>query len=170
MLNENIKAIRKSKGLSQQELAVKLNVVRQTVSKWEQGLSVPDSDMLISISEALETPVSTLLGETVTESEVDELKAISEKLEIINLQLAQRKTTTKKMFQWLLFSLCIVIVIIFAVLAVLNSPYLGWDYNDTETAVVGVGFHVFEWLFIRVAPIVLIMAIGGIFLTWKKHK
>ena len=47
MLNENIKAIRKSKGLSQQELAVKLNVVRQTVSKWEQGLSVPDSDMLI---------------------------------------------------------------------------------------------------------------------------
>ena len=108
MLNENIKAIRKSKGLSQQELAVKLNVVRQTVSKWEQGLSVPDSDMLISISEALETPVSTLLGETVTESEVDELKAISEKLEIINLQLAQRKTTTRKMFQWLLFSLCVV--------------------------------------------------------------
>ena len=58
MLNENIKAIRKSKGLSQQELAVKLNIVRQTVSKWEQGLSVPDSDMLISLSEVLETPVS----------------------------------------------------------------------------------------------------------------
>ena len=52
MLNENIKAIRKSKGLSQQELAVKLNVVRQTVSKWEQGLSVPDSDMLLAISSA----------------------------------------------------------------------------------------------------------------------
>ena len=50
MLNENIKTIRKSKGLSQEELAVKLNVVRQTVSKWEQGLSVPDSDMLISLS------------------------------------------------------------------------------------------------------------------------
>lgn len=62
MLNENIKTIRKSKGLSQEELAVKLNVVRQTVSKWEQGLSVPDSDMLISLSDALETPVSTLLG------------------------------------------------------------------------------------------------------------
>ncbi len=58
MLNENIKAIRKSKGLSQEELAVKLNVVRQTISKWEQGLSVPDSDMLISISEVLETSVS----------------------------------------------------------------------------------------------------------------
>lgn len=78
MLNENIKAIRKSKGLSQQELAIKLNVVRQTISKWEQGLSVPDSDMLFSLSEVLETPVSTLLGETVTEAEADNLKAISE--------------------------------------------------------------------------------------------
>ena len=39
MLNENIKAIRRSKGLSQQELGVKLNVVRQTISKWEQGVS-----------------------------------------------------------------------------------------------------------------------------------
>lgn len=56
MLNENIKAIRKSKGLSQEELAVKLNVVRQTISKWEKGLSVPDSEILLSISEALETP------------------------------------------------------------------------------------------------------------------
>ena len=98
MLNENIKAIRKSKGLSQQELAVKLNVVRQTVSKWEQGLSVPDSDMLISISEALETSVSTLLGENVIVSEVDDLKAISAKLEAINLQLAQRKTTKKRFY------------------------------------------------------------------------
>ena len=96
MLNENIKAIRKSKGLSQQDLAVKLNVVRQTVSKWEQGLSVPDSDMLISISEALETPVDTLLGETVIETEVDNIKAISEKLAVINWQLAQRKNTRRK--------------------------------------------------------------------------
>ena len=80
MLNENIKAIRKAKGLSQQELAVKLNIVRQTVSKWEQGLSVPDADLLIALSQALETPVSTLLGETVMETKADSIKAISEKL------------------------------------------------------------------------------------------
>ena len=65
MLSENIKTARKSKGLSQEELAVKLNVVRQTISKWEQGLSVPDSDMLIALSDALATPVSALLGEFV---------------------------------------------------------------------------------------------------------
>lgn len=168
MLNENIKAIRKSKGLSQEELAIKLNVVRQTISKWEQGLSVPDSDMLISISEVLETSVSTLLGETVIESKVDDLKVISAKLEIINLQLAQRKTTRIKILHWLLISLCTVIVTISAVLIVLNSPYLGWDYNDPETAVVGVAFHAFEWLFVRLAPIILIGAIVGIFLTRKK--
>ena len=75
MLNENIKAVRKAKGLSQEELAIKLNVVRQTVSKWEQGLSVPDSDMLVSLSEALETPVSALLGENVSERKTDELKS-----------------------------------------------------------------------------------------------
>ena len=169
MLNENIKAIRKSKGLSQQELAVKLNVVRQTVSKWEQGLSVPDSDILISLSEVLETPVSTLLGEIVTETEVDTLKAISEKLEVINLQLAQRKTTRRKIIYWLVISLCAIIVIVFAILLALESPYLGWNYGDPETAVLGVAFHSLEWLFVRAAPIILIGAIIGIFLARKKE-
>ncbi|WP_066645912.1 helix-turn-helix domain-containing protein [Christensenella timonensis] len=168
MLNENMKAIRKSKGLSQEELAVKLNVVRQTISKWEQGLSVPDSEMLISISEALETPVNALLGEAVVESKAADLKAISEKLEIINLQLAQRKTTRRKILHWLLISLCAAIIIIFAVLTVFNSPYLDWDYSDPETSVIGVAFHAFEWLFVRLAPIILIGAIVGIFLTRKK--
>ena len=168
MLNENIKAIRKSKGLSQQELAIKLNVVRQTVSKWEQGLSVPDSDILISISEVFETPVSTLLGETVIETEVDNLKTISEKLEVINLQLAQRKTTRRKILHWLFISLSVVIAAIFVTLVVLISPYLGWDYSNPETAVVRVAFHAFEWLFVRLAPIILIGSIIGIFLTRKK--
>lgn len=168
MLNENIKAIRKSKGLSQEELAVKLNVVRQTISKWEQGLSVPDSDMLISLSEVLETPVSTLLGESVVQSKADDLKVISEKLEVINLQLAQRRIAERKIIHWLFILLCLVTVIIFAVLTVLNSPYLSWNYNDPETAVFGAAFHAFEYLFVRLAPIILIGAIAGIVLTRKK--
>ena len=126
-----------------------------TVSKWEQGLSVPDSDMLISLSEVLETPVSVLLGETVIETE--------EKLEVINLQLAQRKTTRRKMIHWSLMLLSGIIVIVFAILVELESSYLGWDYSDPETAVLGVAFHSFEWLFVRAAPIVLVGAIIGIF-------
>ena len=168
MLNENIKAIRRSKGFSQEELAVRLNVVRQTISKWEQGLSVPDSDMLLSISEALETSVSTLLGETVDPPKADDLKVISEKLEVINLQLAQRKTMRRRMLHWLFFSVCAVTAAIFAALIAFNSPYQGWDYSDPETAVFGAAFHSFEWLFVRSAPIILIAAIVGVFLTRKK--
>lgn len=168
MLNENIKAIRKSKGLSQEELAIKLHVVRQTISKWEQGLSVPDSNMLISISEVLETPVSTLLGETIAEPKRNDLKAISEKLEVINLQLAKKAAAKRKMLQWLFIFIACGIVIIFAALIVLNSPYLGWDYSDPELAVAGVIYHAAEWLFVRLAPIILIGAIAGIFLTRKK--
>ena len=168
MLHENIKAIRTSKGLSQQELAVKLNVVRQTISKWEQGLSVPDADLLIALSDALETPVSTLLGETVAETETDGLKAISEKLEVINLQLAQRKTTRRKLLHWVLIGWCVLIAALFVLLSFLKSPYLGWDYTDPETAVLGVAFHSLEWLFVRVAPLALLGGIVGIFLTRDK--
>lgn len=169
MLKENIKSLRKSKGLSQEELAIKLNVVRQTISKWEQGLSVPDAEMLISISELFETPVNTLLGENISEKEINDLKAISEKLEIINLQLSQRKKEKQKIIHWLLISLCIIILIIFISLVLLNSPYLNWNYNDPENAVLGVAFHSFEWIFIRVAPIIIIGLAIGIILTRKKN-
>ena len=168
MLNENIKRLRKAKGLSQEELAVKLNVVRQTVSKWEQGLSVPDSDMLIAISDALATPVSALLGEFAVRAEADDLKAIAEKLEIINLQLARQKAARRKTLRWLLIALCAVTVIIAAALVLLNSPYLGWNYSDPETAVAGAAFHAFEWLFVRLAPIILISTVIGIVLTRNK--
>ena len=168
MLNENIKAIRKSKGLSQQDLADKLNVVRQTISKWEQGLSVPDSDLLIVLSEALETPVSTLLGETVAEIEADEIKALSEKLEIINLQFARRKAMRRSALHWGLVAVCVGILAVAAVLVVVNSPYLGWDYSAPETAVMGVAIHAFEWGFVRLAPFALIAALVGVFFTRKR--
>ena len=168
MLNENIKAVRKFKGLSQQDLAVKLNVVRQTVSKWETGLSVPDSDLLIALSEALETPVSTLLGETVVESEADAVKALSEKLEILNLQLARRKTMRNAILHWLFIAVCAGIVIVSAILIAVSSSYLGWDFSDPELAVAGTAFHAFEWLFVRLAPVLLIAAIAGVCLTRKR--
>ena len=168
MLSENIKAIRKSKGLSQEELAVKLNVVRQTISKWEQGLSVPDSNMLISLSEALDTPVSVLLGEIVEQAEQNDLKVISEKLEIINLQLAlSRNAKRKKLLVF--FSLFSVAIIAVWVLVIrYGSPYLEWDYSDPERAVVGVLLHAFEWFFVRLSPVALIGTIVGIYLIWKR--
>lgn len=169
MLGENIKAIRKTKGLSQQELAVKLNVVRQTVSKWEQGLSVPDAGLLIALSDALETPVSTLLGEPAAAPQPEDLKAIAAKLEVINLQLAKRKNARRNMLHWFFIALCAAAVVMFAVLLALGSPYLTWDYSDPETAVLGTLFHSFEWLFARVGPVIFIGAAVGAFLTRKRE-
>lgn len=168
MLNEIIKSTRESMGLSQEELAVRLNVVRQTVSKWERGLSVPDSDMLVALSDALKTPVSVLLGESVTESKVDSLRVIAEKLEVINVQLARRKETRRKIAQGAFVGLCVVTVLVFALIAFGQSPYLAWDFTDPETAVAGTALHAFEWVFVRLAPFVLIGSIAGICLTRKR--
>ena len=168
MLNENIKAVRKAKGLSQEELAIKLNVVRQTVSKWERGLSVPDSEMLISISEVLETPVGVLLGETVKEDAPEDLKAISDKLEIINLQLARQKASSRKIFHWIFILLSVVIVILFIIIGTAGSPYLNWDFGNPEIAVAGTVLHAFEWIFVRIAPFALIATIVGAVLTRKR--
>lgn len=168
MLNENIKNLRKSKGLSQEELAVKLNVVRQTVSKWENGLSVPDADMLIALSQVLDTPVSTLLGQALAPAEPDDLKAISEKLEVINLQLARKKTAERRFLRGLLMAVCILTVVLFVLLALLGSPYLGWDYSDPETAVFGVTFHLVEYVFVRAAPFLFLGSLVGIVLTGKR--
>ena len=169
MLNENIKRIRKSKGLSQEELAIKLNVVRQTVSKWENGMSVPDSCMLIMLADELDTTVSELLGEPIAEPTTDNLKTLSEKLEVINLQLAKRSITKVKTIRWILISLCAVIAIIFIALAFMNSSYLDWNYNAPELAVAGTIMHGFEFLFVRLAPIAFFASVVGIVVTYKKR-
>ncbi len=124
--------------------------------------------MLISISEIFEVPVGTLLGENITTKREDDLKVICEKLEVINLQLSKKSIRRKKIVQWLLISLCILIVIIFGVFVLLNSSYLGWDYSSMENAVLGVTIHSIEWLFIRVAPIVLVGAIITVVFIRKK--
>ena len=169
MLYENIKRIRKTKGLSQEELAIKLNVVRQTVSKWENGMSVPDSSMLIVLADELDTTVSELLGEPIAEPTTDDLKTLSEKLEVINLQLAKRSITNVKTIRWILISLCAVIVIILFALASMNSSYLDWNYNDPELAVAGTIMHGFEFLFVRIAPITFLAFVVGIVATYKKR-
>ena len=169
MLSDNIKRIRKSKGLSQEELAIKLNVVRQTVSKWENGLSVPDSDMLITLADELDTSVNVLLGETVTESMTDDLKVISKKLEVINLQLAKRNMVKIRTIRLILIALCAFIVLVFIALTIMQSSYLRWNYINTELAVAGTILHGFEFVFVRLAPLAFIASVIGIAITYKKR-
>lgn len=157
MLKDNLKALRKNKGLSQEELSVKLNVVRQTVSKWEQGLSVPDAEMLISISEVFETPVSEILGENIEKKDINDIKVISEKLEFINEQLSLNQRQKRKRTINILIIIDICIILLFILLAILGSPYHSWDYNNPEWSVIGTLWHSFEWIFFKIAPITVII-------------
>lgn len=93
MLKENLKTLRKQKGMSQEVLAQQLNVVRQTISKWEKGLSVPDADMLIRIADLFDTSVSELLGNKIEQKE--NVSEIAVQLALLNEQLAQKAKIRK---------------------------------------------------------------------------
>lgn len=96
MIEKNIKHFRKAKGMSQEEMAVKLNVVRQTVSKWENGLSVPDADVVIRMADLLNVSVSQLLGVDVEDQTNRDL---SEELSKLNEQLAKKSQQEKLSLQ-----------------------------------------------------------------------
>ena len=171
MLKDNLKTLRKNKGLSQEELSIKLNVVRQTISKWETGLSVPDAEMLVTISELFETPVSEILGESIEEKETNDLKVISEKLEVINEQLSisQKQKRKRKIMVLLIIDICL--IFFFVLLALSGSPYLTWDYGNPEWSVIGTLWHSFEWIFFRIAPLLIsIITVILIILFIKREK
>ena len=95
-------------------------------------------------------------------------RSISEKLEIINLQLSKRKESIRKFWHWTFISICLITIIVFIGISTMGNTYMEWDYNKTEYAVLGVAIHSFGWIFVRIAPIILIASIIGIVLTRKK--
>ena len=97
MFNENLKIIRKAKGYTQEELAIKIHVVRQTISKWEKGLSVPDADMLSKLADVLEINVSELLGSEIKEE--TNKNEVSEQLAKISEQLALKNRRRKRIWK-----------------------------------------------------------------------
>ena len=141
MLNENIKALRKAKGLSQEELAIKLNVVRQTVSKWEKGLSVPDAGMVIQIAEVLDTTVNVLLGEEIPKSEEpDFIKTLAAKLEVLNEQYSKQNEKRRKIWR-VVFTvvLAVSVVSLIRYLFFFGSIYQMKNIGDTSTSVTVIG-------------------------------
>lgn len=120
MLSDNLKSFRKSKGISQEELAVRLNVVRQTISKWEKGLTVPDADTLIRIAEILEVNVSELLGAQVSNKESkDTITNVAEQLSRINEQLAIKNRRSHRI--WKTIAIVVISVILLNILLVIFS-------------------------------------------------
>lgn len=130
MFHENLKTMRKAKGYTQEELAIKLNVVRQTVSKWEKGLSVPDADVLSRMADVLDTDVSTLLGEAII-AETDK-NAVAQQLAKINEQLAIKNRRSKTVWKVIVVILCI--IVIFYILAiVVFSVISSKDITDSHS-------------------------------------
>jgi len=176
MLCDNLRKLRRAKGLSQEELAVKLNVVRQTVSKWEQGSSVPDSEMLLRIAAELDATVNVLLGDTVDAEESPDLKTIAAKLEVLNEQFAKRNETRRKVWRVIfiavgalaLFSLIQMVIKVVWLQIVINSV---GNIGDASTSIIGgadgptsilVATVTARYGVIAVAAIVVIVAIVGI--------
>lgn len=116
MLKENLKALRRQKGMSQEILAQQLNAVRQTVSKWEKGLSVPDADMLICIADLFDTSVSELLGDKIEQKE--NVSEIAVQLALLNEQLAQKAKIRRRI---------IVAIAIIVFVGVIASIYPLWN-------------------------------------------
>lgn len=118
MFSENLKAVRQTRGISQEELASRLHVVRQTVSKWEQGRSVPDADTLVRISEVLETDVATLLGFTPAKEEREERvvdEALAVQLAQLNEQLAIQNRRRHRI--WLTIGVVLVAILLLTVVS-----------------------------------------------------
>lgn len=118
MLNENLSKVRKERGLTQEALAVKLNVVRQTISKWENGTAVPDADMLCRIAEALDVSVVDLLGSPVKDEKMD-MTAIAKSLAEVNEQLAIRNRRSSKVLK-IISGVLIGLFVLIAIVIVLN--------------------------------------------------
>ena len=114
MLNETIKNARKAKGMSQEEMAVQLNVVRQTVSKWETGLSVPDADDLIRISALLDVSVNDLLGVSRPNDAAEDLAG---ELARVNEQLAAKKQE-ESLYRQANKKRCLILLLSFAALLI----------------------------------------------------
>ena len=141
MLHETLKDLRKKKGYSQEEAASRLNVVRQTVSKWEKGLSVPDADMLVKLAELYEVTVGELLGapaesEETAEPNQPDMREVAEQLSRINEQLVIRNRRSSRIWKivsgivlgWILLHL------IGAVLSI--AAFSVYRVEDTQTGFV----------------------------------
>lgn len=126
MFNENLKIIRKAKGYTQEELAIKIHVVRQTISKWEKGLSVPDADMLSKLADVLEINVSELLGSEIKEE--TNKNEVSEQLAKISEQLALKNRRHKRI--WKVIGVILLAVIVINMLLVVLGTV---TYNEKDT-------------------------------------
>ncbi|MDO4740573.1 MAG: helix-turn-helix domain-containing protein [Eubacteriales bacterium] len=131
MLGENIRALRRAKGMSQEELAARLHVVRQTISKWEKGLSVPDADLLQRLADVFETDVAALLGAPQQQETQDAAALLSQQLANINAQLAEKNRRSRRIWRTVA-GVLIGLAVLYLLLIVFSlTAYRTLSFEDT---------------------------------------
>lgn len=133
MFGENLKTLRKQKGFSQEELATRLHVVRQTISKWEKNLSVPDADTLIRLVEILEVSVSELLGAKI-ESE-NTASDVAEQLSRINEQLAIKNRRSRRIWKVVAIVLAVIVLVNIFIAVFFSVPSLNDNIQDNQPGI-----------------------------------
>lgn len=133
MFGENLKTLRKQKGFSQEELATRLHVVRQTISKWEKNLSVPDADTLIRLAEILEVSVSELLGEKIENENTASDVAVQ--LSRINEQLAIKNRRSRRIWKAIAIIVVVAVVINFFIAVFFSVPDMSNGGTNSQSMV-----------------------------------
>ena len=134
MFSENLKTLRKQNGFSQEELASKLHVVRQTISKWEKNLSVPDADTLIRLAEILEVSVSELLGSKIETKNGNVTNDVAEQLSRINEQLAIKNRHSRRIWKAIAIILVVFFISVFIIMS-LSVPDLNNSIHNNQPIV-----------------------------------
>lgn len=134
MFGENLKTLRKQKGFSQEELATRLHVVRQTISKWEKNLSVPDADTLIRLAEILEVSVSELLGAKIENENT--ASDVAEQLSRINEQLAIKNRRSRRIWKIVAIILAAIVLINIFIAVFFSVPALNEGIQSNQPEII----------------------------------
>jgi len=173
MFGDNLKKVRKEKGLSQEALAEKINVVRQTISKWEKGLSIPDGDMLIKLSQVLEVPVETLLG---SKGPLENTNAVNQAIQfqIINSLLENSQREGAKMSGIMILGAFISLIGAFFSVALMTLATLNDVTLNGTVGIIGLlkGYGAMDYFIVSIAFIVLGIVLFGIgtYIEFKSKK
>lgn len=143
MFGENLKTLRKQKGFSQEELATRLHVVRQTISKWEKNLSVPDADTLIRLAEILEVSVSELLGAKIENENT--ASDVAEQLSRINEQLAIKNRRSRRIWKIVAIVLAVIVLINIFIAVFFRVPTLDESIQNNQPGITDQTEIIEEW-------------------------
>lgn len=173
MFGDNLKKARKEKGLSQEALAEKINVVRQTISKWEKGLSIPEGDMLIKLSQVLEVSVETLLGSKVP---LENTNAVNQAIQfqIINSLLENSQRGGTKMSGIMMLGVFISLIGVFFSVVLMTLATLNDVTLNGAVGIIGLlkGYGAMDFFTVSIAFIILGIVLFGIgtYIRFKSKK